>query len=968
MRVSRPRNSSRWSLGLAIIVLVALGLAALPPAAARAAAPVVEVTGGTLSWGVKTSFRSYITGPIAHGSIEVSNSATQDGGKFGFEVVSGKWTGAVSANGKVRFTGHDGELDVTVANPRLDADGASAKLVVDAVDSEGKIYADLAIATVDLSGAVSQTEEAVTVTSAPAVLTAAGSAVFSYAGTPMYPAGTELDPVSGRFTLAKAAPSPEPEPTTASPEPTPSAPEPTDPTPAPTSAAPSSPVASEAKVVDGAVTWGLKSSFRSYLTGPIAHGSITAAAPATDDGSNTRFPAVDGAFGKSVSVRTGGGVRFIGHGGDLDVRLTDVRIVGDWQTAALVVDAIASDGTSYDDLALASLALAGRVTTSGDQVTIAAAPATLTKAGAAVFNYAGTPMYPEGTVLDPVSAALRVSGVAPTPTSTASPSASTSVAPSPSAAAATAVEAKAKAGSLSWGVKSSFRSYVLGPIANGSIAVSRGASAASGGYRFGQSATTAAPPSAVGTTSYRGTVRFRGHHGTLNLAFSDPIVTVRSANTASLSVSVSGRGRVVIAQLVLGRGTRSTASGSVAYRSVPATLTAAGAKLFTYSGESFYAPGIALDPVSFVIGGKATGGDGESVVGTAAKKWTAPASPPAKTGLSMAGDEVTAGGEVTATASGFKPAETGIRVVLYSKPVVLATDVEADAAGVATWTGRLPAALAAGDHTLTFQGSVDRGAPLTVAEPKPTAGCQVTGAALKWGFKESFRAYVSGSIANGDWTTSDGAEYRTPEFGWPTGSGAVDPAAGSGELAFKGAITFTGHKGALNTRIADPVVRFVHAESAVLELDYSGTTMDAAMAGSAEVDRADDVPFVELDLVAGRTSRDGDQVTITDIPTRLTAQGSAAFPNYEAGTAFDKLTVSYQLSADCAAAAVPPSAVPSASGSPVNAGGSAPSAAAPDAAANPIGGWLPWAGGGLLGLVVGSVGTLLAVRVRGARS
>ena len=64
-----------------------------------------------------------------------------------------------------------------------------------------------------------------------------------------------------------------------------------------------------------------------------------------------------------------------------------------------------------------------------------------------------------------------------------------------------------KAGSLVWGVKASFRSYVTGPIAKGSIAVT-GARASGSGYRFGQASTTADLPDPVGSTRYRGKVRF----------------------------------------------------------------------------------------------------------------------------------------------------------------------------------------------------------------------------------------------------------------------------------------------------------------------------------------------------------------------------------------------------------------------------------------------------------------------------
>src|SRR5690606_23738697 len=124
-----------------------------------------------------------------------------------------------------------------------------------------------------------------------------------------------------------------------------------------------------------------------------------------------------------------------------------------------------------------------------------------------------------------------------------------------------------------------------------------------------------------------------------------------------------------------------------------------------------------------------------------------------------------AGGQVTITADGFRPSETGISVVIYSEPTVLDRTATADANGRVTWTGTLPEGLT-GTHTLTLQGSVDRGVVLEI----PTAvsavltGCTVTDAELVWGYKESFRSYISGSIAHGEWTVADGAAYETPNF------------------------------------------------------------------------------------------------------------------------------------------------------------------------------------------------------------
>lgn len=94
------------------------------------------------------------------------------------------------------------------------------------------------------------------------------------------------------------------------------------------------------------------------------------------------------------------------------------------------------------------------------------------------------------------------------------------------------------------------------------------------------------------------------------------------------------------------------------------------------------------------------------------KPWSAPDEPPTVTGLELTGigkASVDADGVLHARASGFTPNEAHIKVVVYSSPVVLSTDITANGRGVATWSGRLPKEIGLGRHTLTFQGSVDRG-------------------------------------------------------------------------------------------------------------------------------------------------------------------------------------------------------------------------------------------------------------------
>ena len=468
------------------------------------------------------------------------------------------------------------------------------------------------------------------------------------------------------------------------------------------------------------------------------------------------------------------------------------------------------------------------------------------------------------------------------------------------------------AGSLSWGVKQSFRSYVTGTIAQGSI-TGNGVGVSGGIFRFGQSTGgTFDPSTGLGTSAYSGSVRFYGHGGLLDVTLANPVVRIDSASQATLFVTVNGGAATPFATLNLAGGTKSTPSNTVSYSGVPASLTSQGAAVFSFNGSSFYSTGEPLDAVSFIIGSQSISGSGAITVAAFAGGNTADATPPATTGVTIPDgtdpSALTAGGEYSFEANGFGAGETGILAVIYSEPTVLASDLAADSAGVVRFTGHLPTGLT-GEHTFTFQGSVDRGIVVTIvpkAETLALEGCAVTDGTLTWGFKESFRSYISGSIANGEWTVANSATYETPNFGFSDGIGTYDADAKSGLVSFTGSITFTGHGDILNTTVADPEIRFDSDDVAYVLLDVAGTTQDGAA-----IDEKD-VEFVRLDLsTATVTTKDG-LVTITGAPAELTAAGAEAFGTYESGEIFDPVTVSFDTGADCATTAITPTATPTA--------------------------------------------------------
>jgi hypothetical protein len=171
-------------------------------------------------------------------------------------------------------------------------------------------------------------------------------------------------------------------------------------------------------------------------------------------------------------------------------------------------------------------------------------------------------------------------------------------------------------------------------------------------------------------------------------------------------------------------------------------------------------------------------------------------------------------------------------------------------------------------------------------------GCQVESGTLTWGFKESFRAYIDGSIANGEWTVADGATYNTPSFGFPAGSGHVDPRDPNGSVAFAGSVRFTGHGGILDTTVANPVLVVRPDGTGLLLLDVSGPTMEGDEVTVTEAE------FLDVDLTGQNLTPVDGVITIDAAPTTLTADGAVAFPNYEAGSEFDPVTATLDVG-DC---------------------------------------------------------------------
>ncbi|MFB7187584.1 HtaA domain-containing protein [Streptomyces sp. NPDC056230] len=392
--------SSRPSRALAVALLAVLPGALLPATAAQAASRTVQ--GGRLDWGIKSSFQSYVTGPVAKGSWSLTGgAATVGGSQFRFHSATGSYdpaTGAFSSGfaGGVRFLGHKKavggyELDLTISRPTVRITGGIGTVHADMVSKDrgsGRVtsaaqvpLARLGLSGIDMKGGSTP----IALDNIPATLTSQGAKAF--AG--YYTAGTPLDPIS--LSVDTTAPAGQPS-ASKSPE----------------KQKDSKRTAKARKTAgrfeDAAVDWGVRRTFREYVTGSIGKGKWTLDEGAQDGGALFRFPRGKGTYdpaGRTLDAGFAGSVRFTGADGlDLELSAVAVRVKagkgtlsadvtsgGDRRKAVPLVTFTAKDFTPKNGLAV-----------------LTEAPATLTADGAEAFGS----LYRAGTAMDPVSLAVAV--------------------------------------------------------------------------------------------------------------------------------------------------------------------------------------------------------------------------------------------------------------------------------------------------------------------------------------------------------------------------------------------------------------------------------------------------------------------------------------------------------------------------------------------------------------------------------
>lgn len=764
-----------------------------PCAAGVSPAGATPVTGATLDWGVKQSYRNYLNGPIAHGSIENLGSTA---GQFSWSGGTGSLLSTGSAgsfgfgagNG-VHFVGHQMgggyALDQTFTNPCVEiVSDSQANLYLD-VDSrmfesmtslseDWFVQDGVLFATIDLDSPPTIGGGTTTWQNAPATLTEAGSIAFGG----FYPVGDALDPLSFSVPFEIEPPAPTAVQLQTS---TVKAVEKTEvvltATTQPADLAGTVTFSSGGKalgaavqvqggkavlktkslpvglnkvralfspensvgyvssrsntvevtvseipapvVADGALEWGVKASFRSYVTGRIAQGKITVQKPATQNSTQSiyKYPQATGGTwnGTTGTVQYAGNVNFYGHDGAMNVDLANPVISVKSKTKA---ELVVNHNKKNIVLATIDLGSAKRTALQGGAVNFAGAKATLSKAGAEeYFAYEGPEglggFYEPGAELDPVTftigKATETNLVTPNPKGPKKPKN-----PTEKPAGPVATGAGQTAGSLRWGVSTAFANYVTGPIAKGDVTTS-GVGNSEGVYLFPQvTGGNWNAASQTGTVQYSGVVTFTGHKGLLSESVSNPTIEVISATTGVIYSGGARWGTLDLASASKSVG----ANGEVTWSGVPVAGGFSGGA----SGGNQYTLG--ADPLTFTVGSASGVSYGSTQKGESSKvKRTAADSAPTTTGITVltTASKLKPGGRIELEAQGFEPDDEGVLVVLYkaegSQPIVLDEEAKADKSGNVTWAGTLPKDTT-GKYTITLQGSINAGAVIDILDAK----------------------------------------------------------------------------------------------------------------------------------------------------------------------------------------------------------------------------------------------------------
>jgi len=171
--------------------------------------------------------------------------------------------------------------------------------------------------------------------------------------------------------------------------------------------------------------------------------------------------------------------------------------------------------------------------------------------------------------------------------------------------------------------------------------------------------------------------------------------------------------------------------------------------------------------------------------------------------------------------------------------------------------------------------------------------CDVRSWEMTWGFKESFRSYLSGTIARGGWETAGNITYDTPYFTLYGSSGFLNTEGDGGEITGFGRIDFTGHDEFLSQRISAPKFVIESPSRGAIYFAVSGDTQEGVSVDEASV------RFAEVNIQRYSVDPGAGLWALVSAPVVLTADGAAAFGTYPAGEIMDPIDIEIRLAPNC---------------------------------------------------------------------
>jgi len=387
---------------------------------------------------------------------------------------------------------------------------------------------------------------------------------------------------------------------------------------------------------------------------------------------------------------------------------------------------------------------------------------------------------------------------------------------------------------LNWGLKKSFRDYVVGPIGGGKFTVSDGAKQAAKNGVFSFTGGSGTLKNGLGTISFNGTVNVTGHEGEMDLTFSQLRVKVTGPTKAELIASVTAP--------------KTSMTDAINLKDVVLASLSFDAKNLTFNNAA--------------LGFKAAVSASKLLVLSDAKATLTKAGVPALAGFYEAGTVLDA---------------VSVNADAKSNPSTTDDDDPTDTDGGTDDD--------TDDEETSSEGSEQSGSQSTggtaqqqcrTVEVPGTSG----GVSLSWGVKSSFVSYVKGGIAKGQVTTGNGAAASGSGFTWGAGSGSLF-ANGTGTVSFPGSGHFTGHDGLMDTTLSGLRVQVTGSGTAALIANVKSQDMEGKDLS------ASNITFATVKFSGGSASGfSGASVT-------LTAAGAKAFAGfYNAGQAMDSMTLS----------------------------------------------------------------------------